>query len=375
MKLFAEKAGSNLVGLSQPAQKKQTQQILVISESPQVGKEVSSYLSMNNMNDHQVTIVNFFTLQDNGIIGSASSVIVDIANETDVELISKRTTLLIPNIVRVIFIGNNDSISFSQNMKRAGLNYLHRQYELHNIAAILLNVNSSSSAANLMKISILGCKGGIGTSTIAYSLFQSLTKLSSIPTLMVQGNSGSSDLDLIMEQVLPRDGSIYYVNDHAAVRLETNESSWNYTDASFNRFNLILFEHSLVGSINEHFETIFSNSQTIILVLNRNLTCLRVAKKVIEEHKRSLIVRPVHGQKLIVCLNENIPSRPDDMKNEDIEQYLQCPLSLIMNYSSKTLKNIEDSPVYKFAQNHILGLSVDKIKFKPLFSFMKLLGK
>jgi len=375
VKLFAENQGFNNLGLPQQAQKKQAQQILILSDTPDVIEEVSAYLSINNINDHRVCEDNFFSLKDNAVIGSARSVIIDIADETDLEVIAKRATLLIPNIVRVIFLGNVDSISFSQSMKRAGFHYLHRKYELQNIAALLTMSDSSNTAANLMKISVLGCKGGIGTTTVSYNLFKSLTHLSTIPTLLVQGNSGSSDLDLIMEQVIPRDGSISYVANHAAVRLETAENSWSFNDAMFNRFNLIIFEHSMVGSINDKLESIFANSQTIILVLNRNLTCLRVAKRLIEEQKRNFISRPVVGQKIIICLNENTPNKIDDMKNEDIEEYLQCRVSLILPYTNKKHKQLEESPVYGFARHHILGLGDEAEVKSKRFYFGKILGK
>ena len=322
MKLFDdkfEKAEISKLGQSQSAKNKQADHILIISDTKSVSKNVCSYLTMNNINSYRVCEIDFFKIEDNEIIGSARSVIIDIASETDVELIIKRTTLLIPNIVRTILIGDNDSILFSQSMKHAGFNYLHREYQIQSIIGLLAENDEISTNANQMKISVLGCKGGIGTSTVAYDLFQSLTKLSSIPTLLVQGCSGSSDLDLIMEQVLPRDGSIFYAAGNSAVKFESTDSSWSYSDSIYNRFNLIIFEHSMVGGINDKFETIFGNSQTIILVLNRNLTCLRVAKKIIDEHKRNFTSRPTTGQKLIVCMNENTPQKADDMKNEDIE--------------------------------------------------------
>lgn len=375
VKLFAENQGFNNLGLPQQAPKKQARQILILSDTPEVIEEVSSYLSISNINNHRVCEESFFALKDNAIIGSASYVIIDIADETDVEVISKRATLLIPNIVRVIFLGNVDSISFSQSMKRAGFHYLHRKYELQNVAALLIMTDSSNTTANLMKISVLGCKGGIGTTTVSYNLFKSLTHLSTIPTLLVQGNSGSSDLDLIMEQIIPRDGSISYVANHAAVRLETTENSWNFDDTLFNRFNLIIFEHSMVGAINDKFETIISNSQTIILILNRNLTCLRVAKRIIEEQKRNFNSRPVLGQKIIICLNENTPNKIDDMKNEDIEEYLEHRISLILPYTNKKYKQLDESPIYSFARHHILGLGDEAEKKAKKFSFSKLLGK
>ncbi|HID7510775.1 TPA: hypothetical protein ACXHW4_004697 [Enterobacter hormaechei] len=371
MKLFAEKnedAFARNQGLSHVQRKTQAGDILIISDVDEISQSVCSYLTMNNIENHQVCRKNFFTIEDNSAIRGSSAVIIDIGNETNVELIATRATLLIPNIVRVIFIGNSDSIGFAQHMKRVGFNYLHCDHQLSVIVGLLKAEAGSSLSANLMKISLLGCKGGVGTSTIAYDLFQSLTKLSSIPTLLVQGNSGSSDLDLIMEQVLPRDGSLFNTGKHAAVRIETADNGWEYDAQMFSRFNLIIFDHSMTVSTNEQYEVVFANSQTIILIISRNLASLRVAKRIIEEQKRHNISGQLNGQKMIVCLNENEPTNRNNIKNEDIVDFLEMPISVTLPYVNRKYKKIEDSPVYNFAKNYILGMSEFKeIKKKPSF--------
>jgi len=63
------------------------------------------------------------------------------------------------------------------------------------------------------------------------------------------------------------------------------------------------------------------------------------------------------------------------MKNEDIESYLQMPISLIIPYFNKKIKQINDSPMYKFTKSQILGLNSHQEKKKNTFSLKKIMSR
>ncbi|MCW2482332.1 pilus assembly protein CpaE, partial [Candidatus Symbiopectobacterium sp. NZEC135] len=96
----------------------------------------------------------------------------------------------------------------------AGANYLHIGSQLPQLPDLIRDPIPAAHNRATMKISILGCKGGAGASTVAHQLFKAAGMLTSIPMLLVQGCSGSRDLDLLLAKALPSDGSITDLTPH-----------------------------------------------------------------------------------------------------------------------------------------------------------------
>ncbi|QFG76601.1 hypothetical protein DMB90_08665 [Raoultella planticola] len=63
----------------------------------------------------------------------------------------------------------------------AGVCYLHIQSQLAQLAGQLQQPDSALAMRSMMKISLLGCKGGAGTTTVAWQLFQAIGMQTSIP--------------------------------------------------------------------------------------------------------------------------------------------------------------------------------------------------
>lgn len=330
MKLFSESNKNNEGNSAGQQQKNSTdQQIIVISPRKNVLSEITSQLLMHglkNISEHQA---DFFMLKDDSITHGALAVVVDVVNVTDDTLITETAMLLVSATSKQIFVGSNDSIAFAQKLKQLGIIYIHVESQLAQIADYIQEPNLPQTARAMMKISILGCKGGVGTTTIAYDLFRTVGALSSIPTLLVQGASGSSDLDLQMGTTLPRDGSMLKITQNLSARIETPDNEWSYEELQFNQYNLVFFDHSIYPHIHERLEMVIAQSHTIILVISRELSTLRIAKSILDEYNRIVITNPGWKTRMLLCLNENHLRRTEDLNNDDIREYLGCSLTCV----------------------------------------------
>jgi pilus assembly protein CpaE len=359
MKLFSESNKNNEGNSAGQQQKNSTdQQIIVISPRKNVLSEITSQLLMHglkNISEHQA---DFFMLKDDSITHGALAVVVDVVNVTDDTLITETAMLLVSAASKQIFVGSNDSIAFAQKLKQLGIIYIHVESQLAQIADYIQEPNLPQTARAMMKISILGCKGGVGTTTIAYDLFRTVGALSSIPMLLVQGASGSSDLDLQMGTTLPRDGSMLKITQNLSARIETPDNEWSYEELQFNQYNLVFFDHSIYPHIHERLEMVIAQSHTIILVISRELSTLRIAKSILDEYNRIVITNPGWKTRMLLCLNENHLRRTEDLNNDDIREYLGCSLTCVNPYSIKREKPAAGSPLYQFAAD-LLGKSVE----------------
>lgn len=374
MKLFFDAKQSGDDKTAQRQKKSVSQQIVIISPRREIMSEIASQLLMHNLKNVVEYEADFFALQDSCITHDALAVIVDIVNVSNIEQINKTLTLLIPATSRQVLIGNSDSIAFAQELMCFGVTYLHAGSQLAQLAELIQEQNCSQAARTTMNISVLGCKGGAGASTVAYRLFQATGMLSSIPVMLVQGGSGSNDLDLLMARALPRDGSICQINTHQAVCIETRDRAWNYDDTHCKRFNLVFFDQGVYAQPQERLEMIISESHTIILVITRELAALRVAKNVMDENRRIMLTRPARELRILICLNENHPAHGDELKDEDIEAYLGCKIFTVNPYRIKSDKLSTSAALYRFAA-HLLGKPVAETPRKKLLPLPALLRR
>ena len=356
--------------------------IVVVSLRKKLLNDIASILSMHNMNSFKIEQQSFFLLQDDSITQNANVIILDIADTTDVNIITEKMGFIVPMYAKCIFVGDTDSIAFSQEIARRGAAYLHIATHLWELADVIVSLNSNVSynERSAVKISVLGCKGGVGTSLISYQLLEQFGQLTSVPTLLVQGATGSADLDLIMDKsFIQKDGQIHSINESLNVKMEARDSVIRYDDSQYKLFNIILVDHQVHTLSREKLEIIFNNSQTLILVISHELASLRIAKIVLEEIKRGSVAGNSVVQRVFICLNEN-KSNPDKTLTEaEIAEYLGHKIDIVNPFQTKKNGNIKKftSPLFSQFAAKVLGKSgvekessvlVKKFNIRSLFS-------
>lgn len=362
MKLFSETKSAPTDGDNKPAPRQRkydaTQPpVAIISPRSELRTEIASHLLMHNIENLIEVDDDFLTLQNDDGIQNAAVVIIDIASAWDVEQINDKVIMLIPTQARVFIVGDSDSIAFAESLITATRRpYLHAGSQLAQLAQAIQSKETGRVTRSAIVMSILGCKGGVGTSTIAWQLFQAMGKQATIPMLLVQGASGSRDLDLLMEQALPTDGSSLPVGTRQAVYMETIDGMLNYRDTRFNQFNLVFIDHAIHNLSHEQLEQVIAHSHTQILVITRELSSVRVAKRMLDENRRRSRGGSAPEARILICLNESHPASGHALKNSDIEEYLECDIAVVNPWDGKNSGATPGSALYHFA-TWLLGKS------------------
>lgn len=320
----------------------------IISARSHVSSGLSTQVRMNGGQDINIINISFENMIDNAEISSSEYVIIDIADFRDVQVIEQKIKFLFPVSTKKLFVGDVDSIIFCDEMKRIGALYLHIESQLMMLGAALKKTDEQVSAASYtQKLSILGCKGGSGTSCVALWLFKAFGDLSNLPVLLVQGHTSTPDLDLISDATLTRDGVITQINAHQGMKIETDEEAWKFELPDYQSYNIVIFDHNITTQTRDKLAFVIPGSDFIFIVVTRELSSVRNARLIIDELERTSSLQD--SSKSIIILNENHQSKPDELSNEDIENYLGKNIDIVSPYRKDIKKKILQSDLDSFA--------------------------
>lgn len=338
--------------------------ITIVSARPHIAEGLSTQARMNGSLD-----VKFVDKFFNDIIGdedlaSSEYVIIDIEEYREISEIEQKIKFLFPVTTKKIFVGDVDSISFADEMKRIGATYLHLDSQMMMLGEVLKKAGDSNETISYtQKISVLGCKGGSGTSLVTWQLFQAFGELSSLPILLIQGHTGTPDLDLLSDVSLHRDGVITQINTHQGMKIATDEEQWQFDAPDFQHYNIVIFDHNVTTQVRDKLAYIVPGSDFIFIVVTRELSSVRNARLVIDELERTSSNQDgaKDTSKNIIVINENHATKPDELTNEDIENYLGKRIDIINPYAKDLKKDKVKSEIYFFAAK-MLGRKVKEDK-------------
>lgn len=319
----------------------------IISARSHVASGLSTQVRMNGGQDINIINISFENMIDNEEISSSEYIIIDIADFRDISVIEQKIKFLFPVSTKKLFVGDVDSIIFCDEMKRIGALYLHIDSQLMMLGAALKKTDEQvSTASYTQKLSILGCKGGSGTSCVALWLFKAFGDLSKLPVLLVQGHTSTPDLDLISDATLTRDGVITQINAHQGMKIETDEEAWKFELPDYQSYNIVIFDHNITTQTRDKLAFVIPGSDFIFIVVTRELSSVRNARLIIDELERTSSVQD--SSKNIIILNENHQSKPDELSNEDIENYLGKNIDIVSPYRKDIKKKSIQSDLDSF---------------------------
>lgn len=300
----------------------------------------------------------FYDMTDGKMIPSSSYVIIDLESFNDIAIIEQKMKFLLPITTKKIFVGDTDSIRFCDEMSRIGAVYLHLESQMLMIGNALKKVNEvSDTSSYTQKISVIGCKGGSGTSLMAWKLFNAFSELSNFPILLIQGHTGTPDLDLIADTSLARDGVVTHLNDHQGIKIATEEELWQFDAPDYRNYNIVIFDHNVTTQVRDKLTLIVPGSDFMFIVVTRELASVRNARLIIDEFER-ISPSPESAKELsknILILNENHLARPDELSNEDIENYLGKKIDIIHTYVKDMKQKNKNTSINDFAMK-MLGI-------------------
>lgn len=313
--------------------------IVIISKRKWLIEKVSEKIRLADMNSIKEIDKDIFTVPSVNLPEHSIGVIIDIGNDENIENILNLIKNHTPRDCWCILVGDIDSISIAQQFTERGTLYLNIHSQSDELTQLLLKGIQIESERKAFCISVLGCKGGIGTTLLSYHLANEITHIKKSPTLLLQGNHGSQDLDLIAEKKMNDEMSIYSKNLDLMFCKERKLSD---IDTQTNKkHNFIVFDQPVHNIKKERITDYIEQSNCIVILFDNSMMSVRVAKEFIvfyERFKRD----NKQAIRLILCLNESRPVTKNMLDTTDIRTLLGRSIDIHIPYIYKTKDSLND---------------------------------
>lgn len=341
--------------------------IAVISPSETVRAEIAQLLRTRGFEHVIVIDANFFAMDK--VTFSAEEtvgVIVDIESETDLRRISQQIYSFIPQNVWCCAVGQSDSISLAQKLADDGILYFHSESQLNQLIDRVISGVHIPVMRNTVKISVLGCKGGIGATLVSAHIANEIALNKKVPVLLAQGSNGSQDLDLLFDKKLQGDITEYGLNLDLF-----NGNPMTLENDQINKYNFIIYDQPIFNVNKEDFSQFLEHSNTFILVVERRISSLRIAKQFLDECER---IKNSSGKliRTFVCISDNKLETSKLMATVDIETLLKSPVDAVIPFLKQTeSKNVLSVNLGSGGKKEVAELALKVIGVTPRHSKQK----
>jgi len=266
------------------------------------------------------------------IPGNANGVVVDIGNNTQVADVFNALQIQIPRQVWCCVVGDSDSIALAQDFAANQIGYFNVSMQQDMIIQAALSGIEIKNHRTAVSISVLGCKGGVGSTTIAYQLAVEISRLKELPTLFVQGNSGSRDLDLHAGKKMSQD--ITSLQKNLDLMCSNSNTFPNLQLEGMHQYNFVLFEQSINTADKELLRHLAESSHCIVLVIERSMASVRVARNMIENIELLQRISRT-SRRFFICLNDSRPVSMEMLSLSDIKALLNHQIDITFPFSKK----------------------------------------
>ncbi|CNH46141.1 pilus assembly protein CpaE [Yersinia pekkanenii] len=337
--------------------------ISIISNRKWLSEDASEKVRLAGINDLKEINKDIFTMPTINLPDQTIGVIIDIVHNDDIVKILNLIKSHVPRDCWCILVGDIDSISIAQQFIERGILYLNIQSQLPELTQHLLKGINIESERKAFFISILGCKGGIGTTLLSYHLANTVNHIKQLPTLLLQGNQGSQDLDLVTEKKM-----VSEITEHKKnlFIMFCRGKKINDIDGKTNsNHNFIVFDQPIHNAVKESLTDYIEYSNCIIILLDNSMVSVRVAKEFIDIYDRFKRDNR-QATRLLVCLNESRPITREMLDTSDIPSLLGRKIDICIPYMYKTKESLSDQNYFgrkkdiitKLAK-YTLGISIE----------------
>ncbi|MBN6069901.1 pilus assembly protein [Aggregatibacter actinomycetemcomitans] len=306
--------------------------ITVVSSRDDIQGEVAQTLRTRGLENIEIVKKDFFISSDEISFSAEDTVgvIIDITHETNIKTIVERVFSVVPQNVWCCVIGDSDSISLSQKLLDEGILYFNSHTQLSQmVEKIILGVDIPR-LRDTVKIAVLSCKGGIGASLISSHIANEIVSSKKIPVLLAQGPNGSQDLDLLFDKKLS--GNVIEYTPNLDI---FNGSLFELTPAATEKYNFIIYDQPIYNVKKDNFIGFLENYNSFVLVVERKIASLRLAKQFLDECERirSTSRKPI---RTFVCISDNRLESAKLMAKNDIETLIGSSIDAVVPYIKNT---------------------------------------
>ncbi|WP_386698278.1 pilus assembly protein [Lonepinella sp. MS14436] len=305
--------------------------IIILSEREEIQTHVAQLLRTRGLERIEIVEKDFLTDDDMTFNAEETvGIIADIHNASNVKVISERVNAVVPQHIWCCLIGTCDSISIAQKLLNKSILYFNSDSQLIQMAERIISAGVSiPQVRNTIKVCVLGCKGGIGASFISSHIASNIAATKKVPILLAQGSNGSQDLDLLFDKKV-QDIVEYESNLH----LFKGEPQ-NLDVALTEKYNFIIYDQPIFNVHPEQFASFIDYSNNFVLVVERRISSLRVAKQFLEQCDR---ISGTTGKAIrtFICISDSSLETSKLMARTDIESLLGCPVDAVIPFLKQT---------------------------------------
>lgn len=289
---------------------------VVATANPEMMEKIGEQLLLRSIENIIRCPYSLDNLDQFSFEGNPDYFIIDVENKTDAKHISDLLFLHAPRKAVKIAFGKNDSILLAEEFIKQDIFYLYYPNQLNNLGSILNNDKKLFSTSHEpVKISVVGCKGGVGTSSLSYHIAGEIARRRESGTLLVQGCGGSRNLDMIAKTAITHE--VAKLQPHLFAISEDPEEKYHYGNPLFSNYDHIVFDISGYNAVDEQIETMLTHSDCILLVCDRDLSSIRMAKKLVESNQH-LQSGSSGVKRLFLCFNQHYPKVNGAISPEEV---------------------------------------------------------
>ncbi|GLR07768.1 tight adherance operon protein [Mixta theicola] len=301
----------------------------VLSAREDVNEQLSQLLRLAGFSQVEKVHQSLGQVRNLTLSPQAGGMIIDIGAQTQVEEIVPVIQALVPRNIWCCVTGDSDSITLAQSFARHGIAYFYLKAQNDEMMQAAASGATAKARRWAVSVSVLGCKGGIGNTTLAWQLANRLVNQRQMPTLFIQGRAGSRDLDLVIGKKLSR--NVVAVNKHL------DAMGWEEThfppiqQEAFEKYNFVVFEESINAADKEQMRQIVERTSCLILTMDRSMSSVRRVCSLIEMID-AINRSQSTPRRVLLCLNDSRPVTSEMLSLEDLQALLGRQLDVIFPY-------------------------------------------
>jgi Flp pilus assembly protein, ATPase CpaE len=279
---------------------------------------------------------------------------------------ARRISHLLPSHASVIVIGSEDAISTIRNLKEMGFYYLFWPITKQELIDFVRSVSDNRQRnrgpgqnRRAKRISVIGAKGGVGTTLIASELAHQLVTEKKASCIIVEHNYTCGNLDIMLglkkferreiqkgafsssidlseaQSLLTKYSemlSILSLTSEQHSIDELNDYHNSAVDILSSECNFIIEDLSGSSGFTHRNQQRWLSSDCVILVVAPTVSALRDAGRL-----KMAIDAPENNTRprLIVVVNYNLPEKFATATETDIEKFLQYRPDVVIPFSGK----------------------------------------
>ncbi|MDP8079600.1 AAA family ATPase [Phocoenobacter skyensis] len=304
--------------------------VAIISSSNALQEKISQLLRSRGIENVDIIRQDFHSEKVVLNAEDTVGVIIDISDESDVNIITEYVNAVIPKQMWCCLVGHSDSISLAQKLMDKNILYFHSELQLNLMMdKITSSTLTVSQTRHTVKVCVLGCKGGVGSSFISAHLAHQISNYKKVPVLLAQGKNGTQDLDLLFNKKLQ--GDIVEYNQYLDI-FSGNIERLPLSDTE--KYNFIVYDQPIFNVDKDNFVDFFEYSNSFVLVVERSVNSLRIAKQFLDLCSRER--GNGHLIRTFVCVSDSKLELSKQMAKADIETLLGYPVDAVIPFLRKS---------------------------------------